>query len=116
MAEGYRIICEALVAAGVDTMFGVMGEGNMPIIDHWVHDLGLTYIAARHEGGAVSMAEGYARAGNRIGVATVTQGPGLTNTLTALTTAVRQHAPVLLLPGPCPSKGPSRHRTSTTRP
>jgi acetolactate synthase I/II/III large subunit len=105
VAEGYKIIAEALVAAGVDTIFGVMGEGNMPVIDHWVHDLGKSYIAARHEGGAVSMAEGYARAGNRIGVATVTQGPGLTNTLTALTTAVRQHAPVLLLPGALPLEG-----------
>lgn len=105
MAEGYRIICEALEAAGVDTIFGVMGEGNMPIIDHWVHDLGHRYVSARHESGAVSMAEGYARAGLRIGVATVTQGPGLTNTLTALTSAVRHRAPVLLLAGALPTEG-----------
>lgn len=105
MAEGYRIICEALVDAGVDTIFGVMGEGNMPIIDHWVHDLGLSYVPARHEGGALSMAEGYARAGERLGVATVTQGPGVTNTLTALTSAVRHHAPVLLLAGALPVEG-----------
>jgi acetolactate synthase I/II/III large subunit len=105
MVEGYRLVCTALEAAGVDTIFGVMGEGNMPVIDHWVHGLGHTYVAARHESGAVSMAEGYARAGGRLGVATVTQGPGLTNTLTALTTAVRQKAPVLLLAGALPTQG-----------
>jgi len=105
MAEGYRIICSALQEAGVDTIFGVMGEGNMPLIDEWVHGLNNQYVAARHESGAVSMAEGYARAGERLGVATVTQGPGVTNTLTALTSAVRQHAPVLLLAGALPTQG-----------
>lgn len=105
MAEGYRIICAALREAGVDVMFGVMGEGNMPLIEEWVHNLGQTYVAARHESGALSMAEGYARAGERLGVATVTQGPGVTNTVTALTSATRQHAPVLLLAGALPTEG-----------
>jgi acetolactate synthase I/II/III large subunit len=105
MAEGYRIICAALQELGVDTIFGVMGEGNMPLIEEWVHGLGHTYVAARHESGATSMAEGYARAGERIGVATVTQGPGVTNTVTALTSAARQHAPVLLLAGDLPTQG-----------
>lgn len=111
MVTGYRIICEALASAGVDTIFGVMGEGNMPIIDCWVHDLGHRYVAARHEGGAVSMAEGHARAGSRVGVATVTQGPGVTNAMTALTSAGRQKSAVLLLAGALPTEGsPSAQR------
>ncbi|MDQ4214968.1 thiamine pyrophosphate-binding protein [Microbacterium capsulatum] len=92
-------VAKALADHGVDTMFGVMGEGNLLIIDHFVHELGLTYVTAANEFGAVTMANGYAQAGGRVGVATVTQGPGLTNTITALRDCVSAGSPVVLIAG-----------------
>ena len=59
----------------------------------------MPYYAARHEGGAVAMADGYARVSGRVGVCSVTQGPGVTNTVTALTEARKASTPMLLLAG-----------------
>ena len=59
----------------------------------------MPYYASRHEGGAVAMADGYARVTGRVGVCSVTQGPGVTNTLTALTEARKAGTPMLLLAG-----------------
>ncbi|MDL9978369.1 thiamine pyrophosphate-binding protein [Microbacterium sp. ASV49] len=92
-------VAKALADHGVDTMFGVMGEGNLLIIDHFAHELGLTYVASANEFGAVTMANGYAQAGRRIGVATVTQGPGVTNTITAVRECVSAGAPVVIVAG-----------------
>ena len=60
---------------------------------------GMAYHAARHEAAAVAMADGYARVSGKLGVCTVHQGPGVTNTLTALTEAVKARTPLLLLAG-----------------
>jgi thiamine pyrophosphate-dependent acetolactate synthase large subunit-like protein len=66
---------------------------------HLAETIGIPYYAARHEGGAVAMADGYARVTGRVGVCSVTQGPGVTNTLTALTEARKASTPMLLLAG-----------------
>jgi thiamine pyrophosphate-dependent acetolactate synthase large subunit-like protein len=107
---GYRVIAEALAAVGVETVFGVLGDGNFHFVDAWVHETGGRYVSARHEGGAVNMADGAARMAGRdgFGVATVTHGPGLTNTVTALTAAVRNRTPLLLIAGDLPQAA-TRH-------
>ncbi|CAN5562605.1 thiamine pyrophosphate-binding protein [soil metagenome] len=87
----------ALSQHGVDTVFGVLGDGNM----HWVAAYrglaGCRWRPAWHEAGAVGMADGFAVTAGRIGVATVTMGPGLAQSLAALTAAVRTRSSVLLI-------------------
>jgi len=99
----HRRIAVALRELGVDTVFGLMGEGNMhPLIGFG--ELGGRFVPALTEGAAVSMADGYARIGRRLGVASVTHGPGATNALTALTEAVRARTPLLVLTGDTPPR------------
>ena len=86
----------ALVALGVEHVFGLIGSGNFAVTNA-LCDAGATFIAARHECAAVCMADGYARVTRRAGVATVHQGPGLTNALTGLAEAAKARTPVLLL-------------------
>ncbi|WP_436700594.1 thiamine pyrophosphate-binding protein [Nocardioides sp. BYT-33-1] len=101
--RAHRRVATALRELGVETVFGLMGEGNMrPLIDF--AGLGGSVVAATTEGAAVSMADGYARVGRRLGVASVTHGPGATNALTALTEAVRARTPLLLLTGDTPPR------------
>ena len=96
---GYRVVVDALVRAGADAMFGVMGVGNLNVVTEYETRVGMRYFAARHEAAAVNMADGFARATGRLGLATVTQGPGFTNVITALTSAARHRAPILLITG-----------------
>jgi thiamine pyrophosphate-dependent acetolactate synthase large subunit-like protein len=97
-------IGEALQRLGAKAMFGLMGDGNMRIISHATETLGLAYYGARHESGAVAMADGYSRVSDAVGVCTVTQGPGVTNALTALTEAVKAGSRVLLVAGATPTR------------
>jgi len=87
---------------GVDTVFGLVGSGNL-VVTNALRDAGARFVSARHEGGAVAMADGWARVTGRVGVATVHQGPGLTNTLTALAEAAKSRTPVLVLAGDTPA-------------
>ncbi|MEO3861748.1 thiamine pyrophosphate-binding protein [Acrocarpospora sp. B8E8] len=87
-----------LVRLGVRTAFGVVGSGNFHVTNALV-DGGARFVAARHEGGAVTMADAYARMSGEVGVVTVHQGPGLTNALTGLTEAAKSRTPLLLLAG-----------------
>ncbi|MGP4022660.1 thiamine pyrophosphate-binding protein [Actinomadura sp. 3N407] len=95
-------VAGTLAAHGVTCLFGVLGDGNLPILDVLVHEHGAEYVAAAREDGAVLMADGYARAGGRLGVATVTHGPALTNAVTALTEAARAGTPMLLVAADTP--------------
>lgn len=94
-----QLIARRLREAGVTAVFGVMGDGNM----HWLAEYaalpGVRWCPAWHEAGAVGMADGYARAGgrDRVGVATVTMGPGVAQALAALTAAVRTRSSVLVI-------------------
>jgi thiamine pyrophosphate-dependent acetolactate synthase large subunit-like protein len=95
----YEAVAETLSRLGVDTTFGLVGSGNFGLIDHMTRHRGIAYHASRHEATAVAMADGYARVSGKLGVCTVHQGPGVTNTLTALTEAVKARTPLLLLAG-----------------
>ena len=102
----HEALARGLADAGVDTMFGLIGDANLFLVDDFVRQHQGTYVAAVHEAGAVLMAIGYARAAGRVGVATVTHGPGLTNTVTALVEGVRGRTPLVLLAGDTPVSDP----------
>ncbi len=70
-----------LTDLGADTVFGVVGSGNFHVTNALIAR-GARFHAARHEGGAACMADGWARAAGRVGLLSVHQGPGLTNALT----------------------------------
>jgi acetolactate synthase I/II/III large subunit len=95
----YEAIGETLKKLEVRATFGLMGDGNLRFMTYLADTIGIPYYAARHEGGAVAMADGYARVTGRVGVCSVTQGPGVTNTLTALTEARKGSTPMLVLAG-----------------
>ncbi len=99
MTNFSQALAHTLAARGVRDAFGLMGSGNLRVINHLLHDHGVSFHGARHEAGAVAAADGYARSTDRVGVALVTQGPGFTNALTALVTARRAGTPLLLLMG-----------------
>ncbi len=86
----------ALVGLGVRHAFGLIGSGNFAVTNALVAS-GARFIAARHEGGAITMADAYARTSGRVGVCSVHQGPGLTNAITGLAEAVKGRTPLLLL-------------------
>jgi len=81
---------------GVECVFGVVGSGNFDVTDA-LRRSGARFVAARHECAAVCMADAYARVSGTVGVASVHQGPGLTNAITGLTEAAKAHTPLLLL-------------------
>ncbi|MCV7154782.1 thiamine pyrophosphate-binding protein [Mycolicibacterium pyrenivorans] len=89
----------ALAEHGIDVAFGVIGDANLFVMDSFGRHGGGRYVAMANEAGAVLAANGYAAATGGLGVATVTHGPGLTNTVTALVEGVRSRTPVLLIAG-----------------
>src|ERR671920_2329428 len=91
----------ALADHGVEAFFGLAGSGNFAVLNG-LRAAGATFYSSRHEGGAVSMADGYTRASGKVGIASVHQGPGFTNTLTALTEAVKVRTPLLVLAADTP--------------
>ncbi len=95
-------IARTLVAGGVDTVFGLIGSGNL-VLANALRDAGARFVAARHESNATSMADGFARASGRVAVVTVHQGPGFTNTVTHLTEAAKSRTPLLLLAADTPA-------------
>lgn len=86
----------ALVELGVEYVFGVVGSGNFHVTDALVRR-GVRFVAARHEGGAATMADAYARVSGGVGVVSVHQGCGLTNALTGITEAAKSRTPLLVL-------------------
>nr|MBA2288133.1 thiamine pyrophosphate-binding protein [Ktedonobacteraceae bacterium] len=98
----YEAVAVTLKDSGVDTVFGLMGDGNMRIVTSMAAQYGIKYYSAKHETGAFSMADAYARITGKVGVCTVTQGPGVTNTITPLVEAVKARTPILLLTGATP--------------
>jgi thiamine pyrophosphate-dependent acetolactate synthase large subunit-like protein len=96
------VVGMTIAAQGVQDAFGVLGSGNLVVTNALCHD-GARFHHARHEGGAVCMADGYARSTGRVGVVSVHQGPGLTNTMTGLTEAAKSRTPMLVLSGETPA-------------
>lgn len=97
---GAEMLVECLEREGVKLIFGLSGGAAIPIFDALV-DSPIELVLTRHEQGATHMADGYARATGRPGVALVTSGPGATNTVTGLLTAQMDSVPMVLLSGQC---------------
>src|SRR5574341_396576 len=103
--RGARILLEALVSEGVDTIFGYPGGAVLHIYDELARMPDrLRHILARHEQGAVHMAEGYAKATGRVGVVLVTSGPGATNAITGIANAFMDSTPLVVITGQVPRK------------
>jgi thiamine pyrophosphate-dependent acetolactate synthase large subunit-like protein len=92
----------ALASLGVDAVFGLLGSGNLTVTNA-LRDAGVPFYAARHEGGAICMSDGYARVSGRLAACSVHQGPGLTNTVTGLTEAAKSRTPLILLAADTPA-------------
>ncbi|MFD3375260.1 MULTISPECIES: thiamine pyrophosphate-binding protein [unclassified Streptomyces] len=86
----------ALHAAGVGQVFGVVGSGNFHLTNAMVA-AGSRFVAARHEGGAATMADAYARVSGTVAALSVHQGPGLTNAMTGIAEAAKSRTPLLVL-------------------
>ncbi len=100
---GSEIVIKALIDHGVDTVFGYPGGAVLPIYDALFAQNALRHVLVRQEGGAVHMAEGYARSTGKVGVVLVTSGPGATNAVTGLTDALMDSIPVICLTGQVPT-------------
>jgi acetolactate synthase-1/2/3 large subunit len=95
---GAEIIWECLVREGVEHVFGYPGGAILPTYDAiWKYPI--HHVLVRHEQGAVHMADGYARAGGKTGVAIATSGPGATNMVTGIATAMLDSSPVVCITG-----------------
>ena len=95
---GAEILWECLVREGVEVVFGYPGGANMPIYDAML-SYPVHHVLVRHEQGAAHMADGYARASGKVGVAMATSGPGATNLVTGIATAMMDSSPVVFITG-----------------
>src|SRR3954471_18855711 len=96
------VVARCLHHAGVETFFGVVGSGNFTFTTS-LHALGARFVAARHENGAVCMADAHARVTGDLGCVSVHQGPGLTNAMTGLTEAAKARTPLVLVAADTPA-------------
>jgi acetolactate synthase-1/2/3 large subunit len=103
--RGARILCESLLREGVDLVFGYPGGAVLHIYDELCNYRDrLRHVLVRHEQGAIHMAEGYAKATGRVGVALVTSGPGATNAVTGIANAFMDSTPLVVISGQVPRK------------
>jgi acetolactate synthase-1/2/3 large subunit len=96
---GAQILWEVLEQQGVDVVFGYPGGAIMPAYDAMLQYPKVRHVLVRHEQGAAHMADGYARASGRVGVAIATSGPGATNLVTGIATAMLDSVPVVFITG-----------------
>ncbi len=101
---GAEIIWECLLKEGVETVFGYPGGAILPAYDALTKYKKIHHVLVRHEQGAAHMADGYARASGRVGVAMATSGPGATNLVTGIATAMLDSSPVVFITGQVNSK------------
>ena len=99
---GADALCEALLAQGVEVIFGYPGGVILPLYDVWDDYPGLRTVLVRHEQGAAHAADGYARASGKVGVCLGTSGPGATNLVTGIANAQLDSVPVVALTGNVP--------------
>ncbi|MCK4977599.1 MAG: biosynthetic-type acetolactate synthase large subunit, partial [Anaerolineales bacterium] len=95
---GSQIIVDTLVELGVEVMFGYLGGVVLPLFDK-LYDAPIRFIIPRHEQGGCHMADGYARASGKVGVAMATSGPGATNLVTGIATAMMDSSPIVCITG-----------------
>lgn len=96
---GADAILRALEAEGVETVFGIPGGAILPTYDAFARGTTVRHVLARHEQGAGHMAEGYARATGKVGVAIATSGPGATNLVTPIADAWMDSTPLVCITG-----------------
>lgn len=102
----YQSIARSLIDHDVTTLFGLMGDANLFMVDEYVRSHNGTFVPVAYEGSAVLMALAYSKFAQAVGVATVTHGPGFTNCITALTEGVRGNTSMVLLCGDTPVISP----------
>jgi acetolactate synthase-1/2/3 large subunit len=95
---GAQILWDCLVRQGVNAVFGYPGGAILPAYDAML-DYPIRHILVRHEQGATHMADGYARATGKVGVAVATSGPGATNMVTGIATAMMDSSPIVCITG-----------------
>src|SRR6202158_4775309 len=100
---GAEILCESLTKLGVQHIFGCPGGAILPVYDA-LGKSKIHHILVRHEQGATHMADGYARATGDVGVAVATSGPGATNMVTGIATAMLDSSPIVCITGQVGSK------------
>ena len=98
LRSGAEILWECLVREGVDVVFGLPGVAIMPAYDVMTQ-FPIHHVLVRHEQGAAHMADGYARASGKVGVAIATSGPGATNLVTGIATAMMDSSPIVCITG-----------------
>src|ERR1700720_1833382 len=99
---GAEILWATLVGEGVRDVFGYPGGAILPAYDA-LRKFPIRHILVRHEQGAAHMADGYARASGKVGVAIATSGPGATNLVTGIATAMMDSSPIVCITGQVPS-------------
>lgn len=97
--SGAEIVMECLLREGVEIMFGYPGGAILPTYDAMTRYPQLRHVLVRHEQGAAHMADGYARATGKVGVAIATSGPGATNLVTGIATAMMDSSPIVCITG-----------------
>ena len=95
---GSQVIVDMLIEQGVDSMFGYLGGVVLPLFDK-IYDAPINFIIPRHEQGGCHMADAYARATGKVGVIIATSGPGATNLVTGLATAMMDSVPLVAITG-----------------
>jgi acetolactate synthase-1/2/3 large subunit len=100
---GAQIVWECLLREGVEFVFGYPGGANLPIYDAML-EYPIHHVLGRHEQSLVHMADGYARACGRVGVAMATSGPGATNLVTGIANAHMDSVPLVCITGQVPSR------------
>ncbi len=100
--NGAQMVIEALIAEGVDTVFGYPGGAIMNVYDEIYKQNDFKHILTRHEQAAVHAAEGYSKASGKVGVAMITSGPGFTNAVTGLADAYMDSIPLVVISGQVP--------------
>jgi acetolactate synthase-1/2/3 large subunit len=99
---GARVLCQALEREGVDTIFGYPGGAVIPLYDVLPEFPAIHHVLVRHEQGAGHAADGYARATGKVGVCLATSGPGATNLVTPIATAMLDSVPLVAITGQVP--------------
>src|SRR6201987_3074875 len=100
---GSEILWATLAGEGVTTVFGYPGGAILPAYDA-LRKFPIHHVLTRHEQGAAHMADGYARASGKVGVAIATSGPGATNLVTGIATAMLDSIPIVCITGQVSSK------------
>src|ERR1700760_1568775 len=100
---GAEIVWATLVGEGVSTVFGYPGGAILPVYDA-LRKFPIHHVLVRHEQGAAHMADGYSRASGKVGVALATSGPGATNLVTGIATAMLDSIPMVCITGQVSSK------------